>query len=331
MTYRLRLRNRILGIATAATVGMVALAGCTPSSTGDGDAPAGGELRAITVATLPTANLAAIHIGLDQGFFEDEGLDVTTQDVQTGSEMITGALGGTFDFFCVGYVPVFTAVSQGLPIRLIAGNDVGGATADVDWQITVAGADSPVQSVEDLATATIAVNALKGVAEIAVRASLQAQGIDDSGIKLTEIPFPEMPAALAQGTVDAAYMPEPFVTGVLAAGGRVADTPYAVLGDAFPNGAWGTTQQVIETDPELVAAFTRAITRSLEFAAENPDAVREIIPTYTQVPAETAAVIRLPVFTAELDDALMEELLGYTEKYGVIEDAVSLEELVYRP
>ncbi|MRH28458.1 hypothetical protein GH740_03915 [Microbacterium sp. SYP-A9085] len=290
-----------------------------------------GKPVAITVASLPTANLASVQLGQQQGFFKDEGLDVTIQNVQSGSEMITGVLGGSFDFIAAGYVPVFTAQSQGLPLKFLAGNDTGANTADKDWQIVVAGKNSPVHTPADLATATIAVNALKGVAEVQVRASLEKQGIDQSKIKLTEIPFPEMPVALEQGRVDAALVPEPFVTAVLNAGGRVVDTPYVVMGENFPNGAWETSQQVIDRDPATVAAFTRAIIKSVEYARDNPDAVRKIIPTYTSVKAEMANAIRLPVFNPELNQDLMQQLVGYTKKYGTLEKDLKVADLIYKP
>lgn len=324
---RVRWAGTIAGVAIAALV----FTGC---SSGGATAPnEGGDAgpTAITVATLPTANLAALRLGIKLGYFTDEGLKVTTQDVQSGSEMITGTVANKFDFMAVGYVPAFTAVDKKLPVRIIAGNDNGGSTIDTDWQVTMVGKDSPIKTVKDLGTATIGLNALKGVSEVAVRASLREQGVDDSKIKFTEIPFPEMPAALASKTIDAAYTPEPFVTEILNQGGRVADAPYAVLGDGFPNGAWGTSLRMIESKPKVVAAFTRAITKSLTYAAANPDAVREIIPTYTKVPAKVAAEIRLPVFSAELNMKLLHKLLGFTKDFGVIEKIPSDADLFYRP
>lgn len=327
MTYRLR-RGAVLIAGSAALAMTVALAGCG----GDGgDDQSDGGLTTVKVAALSTANMAPIYIGIEQGFFEDAGLELDVQTVQTGSEMITGVVAGSFDIVCAGYVPVYTAMSQGLPLKFIAGNDVGGATPDVDWQVVVAGADSPVQDASDLASATIGVNALKGVAEIQVRSSLEEQGIDDSGIELTEIPFPEMPAALEQGHLDAALVPEPFVTQVLDAGGRVVDTPYANLGADFPNGAYQTTEQFIAEDQETVDAFVGAITKAIDFANDNPDEVRAAIPTFTQVPEDVADRMRLPVFNADLDLEKMTRLLDLTEKYGTIEQRPSEDDLVYAP
>ncbi|WP_119698084.1 ABC transporter substrate-binding protein [Microbacterium halotolerans] len=328
MTYRLRRTTAI--IAGAATIALATtLTACGPDG-GASEQNAEGE-QTITIAALATANMAPIYIGIEQGFFDEVGIDLEVQTVQSGSEMITGAVGGTFDIICGGYVPVYTAISQGLPLKFIAGNDVGGATPDVDWQVVVAGADSPVQDADDLATATIGVNVLKGVAEIQVRSSLENQGIDDADVELTEIPFPEMPAALEQGHLDAALVPEPFVTQVLDAGGRVVDTPYANLGADFPNGAYQATEQFIAENSEAVEGYVQAITKSIEFATDNPDEVRAAIPTFTQVPEDVAERMRLPVFNAELDMDRMMQLLDFTEEYGTIEERPSADDLIHTP
>ena len=45
-----------------------------------------------------------------------------------------------------------------------------------------------------------------------INASLEKQGVDISKLKYTEIPFPEMNAALEKGRVDGACVVEPFVS-----------------------------------------------------------------------------------------------------------------------
>ena len=44
-----------------------------------------------------------------------------------------------------------------------------------------------------------------------------------------------------------------------------------------------TTEQVVQEDPDLVDDFQAAIEESLTYADENPDEIRRIILTYTQV------------------------------------------------
>ncbi|WP_159500450.1 ABC transporter substrate-binding protein [Microbacterium sp. 18062] len=318
-----RLATAVAGGAMTAA----ALAGCSP---GGAEAGSSGEpaTRTVNVAVLPTSNMAAVYLGEEEGFFAEEGLELSMTTVGGGAEMIAGLQAGSFDFVVAGYVPLFAAAANGLPLSIISANDVGGATPDEEWQALVVGADSTAQSVQDLEGATVGVNALKGVAEATIRASLQQQGVDDTAVQFVEIPFSEVPAALANGTVDAAFGSEPFITGTLGDGGRILDTPSYNLGANFPNGAWATSADLVESDPDLVDRFTAAITASVDHAAENDDAVRQILPTFTALSPELAAEIRLPIFRSALDREQLETLVEILVEFGVVDRAPDLDQLI---
>ena len=323
--------RRLAGPALVGAAAVGLLVGCSSDAgtapTGAAESGAGGETEVVEVAVLPTSNMAAVHLGVQEGFFADEGLELNMTTVGGGAEMVAGLQAGSFDFVAVGYVPLFTAAANGLPLVMISANDVGGATVEEEWQTVVAGADSDVQSVEDLEGATIGVNALKGVAEATIRASLQQQDVDDSTVQFVEVPFSEVPAAVANGTVDAAFASEPFITQTLADGGRIVDTPSYNLGENFPNGVWATTRDLVESSPDVVDRFARAIAASIDYATENPDAVREILPTYTALTPELAGEIRLPIFRSELDRPQLENLSQLLVDFGVIDEAPNLDEL----
>jgi ABC-type taurine transport system substrate-binding protein len=67
----------------------------------------------------------------------------------------------------------------------------------------MASKSSTIKDVKDLEGKTIGINALRGVAEVMIKNSLEKQGVDPDSIKLLEIPFPDIPAALGQKHVDA--------------------------------------------------------------------------------------------------------------------------------
>jgi NitT/TauT family transport system substrate-binding protein len=245
--------------------------------------------------------------------------------------MVTSAISGDYDVIGAGYVPAISAISQGLPLKFVSGGDLGADTEDAEWQVVLVDGASPIQTPQDLAGKRVAVNAVKGVLELALRASLDEVGVDSSSVELVEIPFPDMPATLTSGNVDAVFAPEPFVTTILDGGGRQVLAPYPTLDEGFLNGAWEATEPFIAEEPEAVDAFVAAMGRSLEYAAENPDEVRRILPTYTQIPQEVADRIRLPVFDAELDADAVGELAEIAVQYEIIDTAPAGEDMVYRP
>ena len=320
--------------ATSAVAGLavVALAatGCggDDADTGGGGGGGGaGEVTTIQIGTLPIANSAPMYLGMQEGFFEEEGLEVEPTVLQSGNEIITGMVAGDYDVGFVGYISAGIAASRGVPVCVLTASDATGTTPEDDWQVMVAAGDSPIQTPQDFVGKTISVNALGGVAEVMIKAALDQEGVDWRSVEMIEIPFPEVPAAVQAGRIDAGYTSEPFVTTVIDQGGKVVFAPQSAIAPEYPNGSYAMSPQLYQEDSDLAGRFETAMTRSLDYARDNPDAVREIIPTYTQIPAEVADRMRLPVFQSELDADAIDQQMGFLEEYEVVEEAPAADDL----
>lgn len=316
-----RWRLRTLPAAFMAAA-LLALAGCG----GDDEEPAGGgggaeqEMTTVKVGVLPISNVAPLYLGMEKGYFEEEGLEIEPAPAQSGNEIVTAMVSGDQPFAFLGYVPAASGRAQGLPIKLIANADNGAETAKEEWTQLMVAKDSPIRAVEDLAGKTIAVNALKGVGEVVIKAALDKRGVDPNSIELLEVPFPEMPAALERGRVDVIWAPEPFLTSVLGAGGREIEAPLTTLGKLYPNGTYATTEQYLGENEDVVERFARAMNKSSDYATENPDEARATIPEFTQIPPDIAEKIRLPLWPTEIDREQLQELIDYAAQYQVIEE-----------
>jgi NitT/TauT family transport system substrate-binding protein len=320
--------GRLGCIAVLAAALAIAVAGCgddDDSASGGGDSS---EVTTITVGTLPIANAAPMYLGMEKGFFEEEGLRIKPQIGEGGAALIPSLVSGDAQFAFVGVIPAITAVAQQVPIKIVTSSDDAAATEKDDWQTLVVPKGSPIKGVEDLPGKTIAVNALRGLAEVVISRSLEKQGVDYEAVKLLEVPFPEMPAALEQGRIDAALLTEPFLSAVLAEGGTQIDAPSVETVPNFPNGVYVASEQYIAENGDVVDRFASAMNRSLEYADAHPQEVRRIVPTYTETPEEAAQQMRLPVFDSELDQEGIELEAELTAKYGIVDEAPAYEELV---
>jgi NitT/TauT family transport system substrate-binding protein len=293
------------------------------SGSGDGAKPV-----TVTVGTLPTANAAPMYLGMKKGFFREEGLTVKPQVGEGGGSLIAALNSNAVQFAFVGVIPMVTAVSKDVPIKVVAMSDAAGATPRTDWQTLMVSKGSPIKDVEDLAGKTIAINALRGVAEVMIKNSLEKQGVDPDSIKLIEVPFPDMPAALGQKQVDAVLATEPFLSAILADGGRQVDAPFVNAEPKVANGVYVAAERYMSENGEVVDRFARAMKRSVDYAAAHEQEVRDIIPTYTQIPAAAAAKIRLPTFTSEIDRDSIQLNAEMAKRYGVIEEIPAMDDLV---
>jgi len=318
------MRNLAMTVAVAA---LLALAGCGDDG-GSGATKEGGVTK-VKVGVLPISNVAPLYLGMQKGFFKAEGLEIEPSIGQSGNELVTGMVSGSTDFAFLGYVPLMSARGQGLPVKVVANADNGAETADKEWTLLMSKKGSPIKKPADLAGKTIAVNALKGVGEVEIKAALDKRGVDPNSIKLLEIPFPEMPAALDKGRVDVIWAPEPFLTQVLGQGGQDVEAPLTTLGPKYPNGTYGTTEENIAKNKDLVEKFARAINKSSDYATAHPDEARATIPTFTKIPQDVAGKIRLPLWPTEIDKEKLQQLLDYAVKYKVIEKPPKLDDVIW--
>jgi NitT/TauT family transport system substrate-binding protein len=315
-------------IAALVATLVLALAGCGGDDSSDGGGGGSSGPQTITVGTLPIANAAPMYLGMEKGFFESEGLKIKPQVGEGGAALIPALISNQAQFAFVGVIPAITAVAKKVPIKIVTSSDDAAATEDRDWQTLVVPKGSPIRGVDDLPGKTIAVNALRGLAEVVISRSLEKQGVDYRKVKLLEIPFPEMPAALEDDRVDAALLTEPFLSSVLATGGTQIDAPSVETLPSFPNGVYVAGSEYIAKNGAVVDRFSRAMNKSLDYAQSHPDEVRKIIPTFTKTPPEAAEKLRLPAFDSKLDRKGIELEAQLTAKYGIIDAPPAYEDLV---
>jgi len=284
---------RSIPVALAASL-LVACGGGGDEATTEGTALSPDSPTKILVGTLPIPDNAPLFLGIREGYFEEEGLDVETQVVAGGSAALPGMVAGDLQFSTSNWTTVLQAASRGLPAQMVW--EMSGPKEGVNG-IMVA-ANSPVQDPAQLRGQTVAVNTLAGLVELQVRECLASAGLQDGDYNLVEIPFPDMPAAVQSGNVAAAFMGEPFVTVAKGQGQRVVAEP-STCSDRLaemPVIGFMTTSDYATENPEVTAAFARALERGAELAASDPQQVIDILPTYTQLTPELAGQMTLPAW-----------------------------------
>src|SRR5690606_33458225 len=109
-------------LAVAASAAVMVLAACsgTPDGGTEGSAPEDGELTPVTVGVIPIVDVAPIYLGVDQGFFEDEGLDVTLELAQGGAAIVPAVVSGDYQFGFSNNTSLLVGSSKGLPLKAVA-------------------------------------------------------------------------------------------------------------------------------------------------------------------------------------------------------------------
>jgi NitT/TauT family transport system substrate-binding protein len=325
-------KSILVGTALASALLLAACSG-TPSGpkTNDGTSAGPATMTKISVAETAGAPSAFMQYGVDQGFFKDEGLDVTVDVAAGGAAAIPGLIGGNYQFAGSNAVSVLLAASKGLPLTIVAAGTRADQVPEKDFSAVLVSAGSPIKTPADLAGKTIAVNTLQNVSEITVRAALENEGVDTGTIKFIEMGFPDMLPAITNNQVDAAMPIEPFVTTGLAAGDRAIIHPYVQSMPGLMVGSYVTTKQYLASNAAIVEAFRRAVETTGAAIAKDPAAFRKDLPNLVKVQPEAAAKMNLPVWKSEVDVKSLEFFQKRMLDYGLITKTMDLSSVVAPP
>lgn len=278
----------------------------------------------IAVGTMPIIDTAPLQIALDRGFFDDEGLSVHTTTIQGGADGIPKMRHGSLDISFANYVSAFRTHAEGHRMRIAA----EAYNADEDVLVVTAMPGSGIAGPEDLEGKTVAVNTLHNVGTLTVKSVLQTHGVNPSSVDFTAMPFPDMPEALKDGSVDAAWMVEPFISQVETELGahEVFDSASGAT-EGFPIAGYVTTQRFQQKHPRTVAAFQRAIQRA-EQVAHNRAAVEQVLPSYTKISPRIAAIATIGTYPTTIEATRLQRVPDLMSHFGVLDQQLGAKQLI---
>jgi NitT/TauT family transport system substrate-binding protein len=302
------------------TAPVSAAASAEPS---EGGAP---EIAELTVGTLPIVDVATVHLAINEGLFEAEGLTVTPEVMQGGAAAIPALQGGDLDI-AFGAWPSFLIANQnGIDLRAVS----DGVAATEGFTQFLALPDSGLEgNPAGMAGKTIALNTLGNLGELALRATLADAGVEYSEVTAVELPFPDMGAALDAGSVDVIWSVEPGVTGNISNLGAVTVIDsYVDEMEGFPVAGYFVTAEFAEQNPNTVAAFTRALQAAAEMLNDDPALRIETVLTYTELPEALLENVSFPEYRGELDVTQLERVYDYMLEFEMIEEGLDVGSLV---
>ncbi|MFC4592180.1 ABC transporter substrate-binding protein [Sphaerisporangium corydalis] len=320
------LRGRTFIVGVVAILALTACGNSNGSSTASGDGKAL-EKTTISVGVLAIADVAALYIADQQGFFKAEGLTVQPKILQSTAVTLPQLMGGQLDFALANYFSVLSATeNKAGSFRFVA--DTYEAKNDV-FSIMVT-KDSKIQTVKDLEGKKISVAAPNSIGTLAVGSTLKVAGLDpNKGVQFVPMPFPNAPAALKSGQVDAAWLTEPFLTNVQKEFGarKIADTMTGAMAD-FPIAGWAATESWTKKYPNTTAAFQRAILKGQQAAAADRKAVEKVLPSYTHITPDVAAVINLGAYPTSLNAQRIQRVADLMVEYGYLKAKMDVKPLL---
>lgn len=227
------------------------------------------ELR---LCYFPNLTHAPALVGVARGTIAEALPDynISTKVVNAGPEAMEALLAGAIDAAYVGPSPAVNTFTKtnGEALQIVAGACSGGASL-------IATPESGIHGVKDLAEHKVAVPQLGGTQDVSCRHFLAENGLttkDQRGtVDIISAKNPDILALFKQKQIDAAWVPEPWASRLVAEahGVRVVDER-----DLWPDRKFTTTVLVVgkkfaAAHPDAVAGLVKANAASIDWLNEH--------------------------------------------------------------
>jgi len=294
----------VAGAAATALLlsGCVAGEGQAAESVAEGDSLEGQALN-IDFATYNPLSL----IIKDQGWLEDEGLEVTWVQ-SAGSNKANEALrAGAIDVGSTAGSAALLARANGSPIKTI---DI---YSQPEWSAIVAGPGSDIDDVADLEGKTVA--ATKGTDPyFFLLQTLEAEGLEPDDITVENLQHADGWAALQNGAVDAWAGLDPIMAGAEEAGATLIYRNVDFNSYGFLN----ATESFLEEKPALAQLVIDAYERARAWAAENPEETAAILAEVAGLDESIASKVILERSNLDVDPVPGDAQVALLEKIGPV-------------
>lgn len=267
--------RRIRRIAVAAAMAATAALAMTGCGSGTSDAQSAdasstdAKIVPVKFAYASTSPLASVIAAEQANTWAKNGVDVTVDQVPDVGTATTLTIGKKDEFGHSAPTTAFAAMSQGVPITIIAG--LGFGTGDAQAGYLTALASSGIKTLSDLKGKSVAVTAIGSSYDFYLRAAFKRVGLDPTkDVRIVSVPYPQMVGAVEQHTVDAALMlavdraklEAKAPVNVVATSGELADAPVEITGVVVARNDW------LKKNRQTAIAFLAGLVQA-ESATEN--------------------------------------------------------------
>ncbi|MFN7209831.1 MAG: ABC transporter substrate-binding protein [Aggregatilineales bacterium] len=290
-------------------------------------APAQAQSEKITLGYLPVITYATFFVGIERGYFADEGIEIELVPLPAGGgDSIVQLAAGNLDVAATGAgATLWNAIALGFPVKIVAPLHTERPPLATPLVISAKRTDE-IKSAADLRGKKIAINNVGSAVEYWVYSALRREGVNMDEVTIVSMPFPQMAAALDAQAIDAAVITEPLATlgrdqGLL-----------AFLSDDFIDGITVTYvfmgETMLKERRPVAEAFMRAYLRAArDLQGEIDESLAAIIEKYTNVPASVVIRMNRQYYDPNgvIPIADLEEVQRYFKSRGLLEYAELLD------
>jgi len=246
----------------------------------------------IRFGVLPVVDTLPLWVGLEEGLFLDQGIEIEMVSFQSALERDAALQAGRIDGYFGDILNTILLIAAGQDIKII--NAVFHTHPAYRMFGVAAAPGTGIGRIEDLENRQVAISRAT-VIEYLLDRMLTAEGLKSDYVAKQEIKKMAIRLQmLLAGKVSAALLPEPLLSLAESKGAAVVlddrrlDTTLTVL---------ALDMDVVARDPRLVEGFRRGYDRAVARINRDPDAFKDLLARRTRFPEPIRERYRVPLFT----------------------------------
>ena len=337
------MKKRILAALLAALITGSTLAGCSdnaPASSADENSSVAAS-QAVESSDTPTLEKTKFNLGhlnstahllgfvaKEEGFFEEEGLDVTLTLFSSAAELASGLESGKLDAAFIGSVPSLTFQSQGHDLTIFGGEMTNGHGYVIKPEYVEGLSDWDVSILKGRNVASVK----NSVQDAELQILLKDKGIEigEGDDKVNIVYFDSQKDAynaLQNDSIDAVSAYSPYTSLAESQGYKIvyrcSEEP---LLENQPCCRQVAATEALKNNPNTYNAFERALIKAYKFTQEDHEKTIKDVKVYIDIEED---LIETELYggygtsvpdpdkqgTIALKDSIVE--LGYTEDYDI--------------
>ena len=341
------MKKRILACLSAAVLSLSLLAGCAqdtdkettePESTSE-EKSEEKELVEVTLNEVAHSIFyAPMYVAIEEGYFEEEGIDLTLVCGFGADKTMTAVISGEADIGFMGSEASIYTYAEGATDYVVNFAQLTQRAGN----FLVAREEMPDFTWEDLKGHLVLGGRKGGMPEMVFEYILKENGIDpETDLEINQnIDFGSTAAAFSEGQGEFTVEFEPGATTLESEGKGYVVASLGEDSGYVPYTAFSAKQSYIDENPDVIQGFTNALQKGMDYVqAHTPEEIAKIIePQFPETDLETITTIVTRyydqdtwaanlVFSADSFDLLQDILLdaGARETRAPYEDLVTTE------
>jgi ABC-type nitrate/sulfonate/bicarbonate transport system substrate-binding protein len=234
-----------------------------------------GSTEQVTIGTCPLETSGLIWIAERQGYFGENGLNVTIKNFEAGKYAVTALLGGEVD---IATAAEFVLVGKALNEEKL---QTIGSIAKQEFHYLIGRKDRGIEKVADLRGKRIGLSRQTS-AEFYFGRYLQLHGISLDDVTLIDLNPTQVRESLINGDLDAALIWDPYADSIEKILGRNAVVWPAQSGQMM---YWLliARREYVTGHRELIDRLLSSLNQAEQFAFSNPDKAKQMLRTTLKV------------------------------------------------